>query len=179
MEDNIEKNNKRNKSFIVIVVILVTLCVCAFLFNYLHKDKTNINIENNQTKLQEDDIQGEQNNLMLNNNDTSFNETKNDIVTKKDEAYEYLYSDDEDYYNKEVISFKINGKEVIESFNEVKPNEINDVKKYKDFLVIDALYANTGGVDYSKLFIFDYNGNLLFETSTISIVTTLSAVNQA
>ncbi len=170
MEDNIENNNKSNNLFIIIVTILVILCLCALAFNYFYKSKINTNINENQMKSQGNDSYGEQKNLTIDNNETASDETQNDIITKKDEVYEYTYSNNEDYYDNVVISFKINGKEVIESFNVLKPNEINEVKKYKDFLVIDTLYANTGGPDYSELFIFDYNGNLLLETADISIV---------
>ena len=112
------------------------------------------------------------------NESNEYNDEIDDreYLTKKDKDYEYkYYLDDEDEYASEVISFKINGKEIINRYDGI--TEIPNIKKYNDFIAIEEYFANTGGPSYTDLYIYDYKGNLLFVSEDVSILDLKDLIN--
>ncbi len=191
MEEN-NQNIKKKNPFIVIVSILLIISIGCAIYGYLNKDNdTNINSNetSNTASNNVDDGENIEDNIEENNqtNSTSIISTEvndepssedeileddgsenKELLTKKDSSYEYsYYQDDEEEANNEVVSFKINNKEVIEEIGFV--SEISEIKKYNDFIAIKANYVATCGPDHNDLFIFDYKGNLLFKSGSISI----------
>ncbi len=185
MENNIieEKNDNKPFSIVLIMVIIIVIGggICLLLNheanieeqkapnetivedNETVEEENNTEIEENETieRLEEGDFD----NIIEENEEDAPNKN---LLTKTDKDYVYTYyKDDEEESQNEVTSFKINNIEVIDDIGFT--SEIKEVKKYKNFLAIETLYVATCGPDHNDLFIFDYKGNLLFKSGSISI----------
>lgn len=180
-----QDNGGKKSGVIVFVIILLIVCCCACVIGYITLNKnddnsaTNSNETTNTTMNYVDDDQTNSTSTISTEvNDEPSNESEiindegseeeRELLTKKDKDYVYTYYyDEEDEYGNEVVSFKIKDKDVIDDIGFV--SEISEIKKYNDFIAIKANYVATCGPDHNDLFIFDYNGNILFKSGSISI----------
>ena len=183
MEEN-NQNIKKKNPFIVIVSILLIISIGCTIYGYLNKDnkKTIINNEitntneNNDTQidLSENVTTEDLNYTQINDNETEDDEeNSDDYLIKKDEDYEYKYRidyfDDEktEIFDGEILYFKIRNKDVLDKMDEYI-GVIKEVKKYKEFIAIVADCDMP--LSYTSLYIFDYEGRLLFVNEDYSVV---------
>ena len=186
-------DESNSKSFVFIIVVILVVCLLLFVGSLFNKDNEQEEIStNNETINELTDVENNtENETVVEENKTTTNSTLTDanvsegdfdniisddgsnvpeknLLTKKDKDYEYsYYYNDNDETGNEVQSFIINGKEVIDDIGFT--SEIVDVKKYKDIIAIKTYYLATCGPSHNDLFVFDYKGNILFESGSVSI----------